>query len=211
MGIGHGRQLVGEGILLPPWSLCNFKDLSRHWSSPIPFGAKATMEHLHLFDQLARHGEVFRALLNDLPPKEITWKPAPNKWCVLEVICHLYDEEREDFRARLRSTLETPERPWPKIDPPTWVVERRYMQQDLGAMLEKFLAERKTSVDWLRGLADAPWDNAYLHPKVGPVSCELLLTNWVAHDLHHIRQLVNLRYDHLQANSAVPLDYAGTW
>jgi hypothetical protein len=85
------------------------------------------------------------------------------------------------------------------------------MEQDLHAVLAKFLQERERSLSWLRGLADAPWDNYYLHPKVGPVSCELLLTNWVAHDLHHLRQVINLRYAYLKANTTVPLDYAGTW
>jgi hypothetical protein len=169
------------------------------------------MDRPLLFDQLARHGEVFRALFTALSPVETHWKPAPEKWCPLEVICHLHDEEREDFRARLRSTLETPEAPWPKIDPAGWVTERKYMEQDLHAVLAKFLQERERSLSWLRGLADAPWDNYYLHPKVGPVSCELLLTNWVAHDLHHLRQVINLRYAYLKANTTVPLDYAGTW
>ncbi|MBK8497807.1 MAG: hypothetical protein IPL52_03065 [Flavobacteriales bacterium] len=84
-------------------------------------------------------------------------------------------------------------------------------EQDFATMLEKFLHERDRSVKWLRGLIDAPWSNAYLHPTVGPVSCELLLTNWVAHDLHHIRQVNNLRYEYLRSHTDVPLDYAGKW
>jgi hypothetical protein len=169
------------------------------------------MDGPRLITQLERHGSVFDALLKDLSDAEIMWKPAPEKWCPLEVICHLYDEEREDFRARLRSTLEEPGAPWPTIDPAAWVTERRYMQQDFTATLNGFLEERTRSVEWLRGMEHAPWSNAYMHPKVGPVSCDLLLTNWVAHDLHHIRQLINLRYAYLKANSTVPLDYAGSW
>ncbi len=170
-----------------------------------------TMDRPLLFDQLARHGEVFRALFTALSHAEIHWKPTADKWCALEVICHLHDEEREDFLARLRSTLETPEAPWPKIDPATWVTERKYIDQDFHAVLAAFLQERERSLSWLRDLTDAPWDNYYLHPKVGPVSCELLLTNWVAHDLHHLRQVINLRYAYLKAHTTVPLDYAGTW
>ena len=52
-------------------------------------------------------------------------------------------------------------------------------------------------------------DQRLYAPKVGPVSCEHLLTNWVALDLHRIRQLVNLRYAYLKANTTVTLDYAG--
>lgn len=170
-----------------------------------------SMEHEQLTDQLARHGEVFRAMLNGLTPAETLWKPAPDKWCALEVICHLHDEEREDFRARLNHVLETPKEPMPAIDPTAWVVERNYIEQDFASILAEFLEERSRSITWLHGLKEAPWGNAYLHPKVGPVSCDLLLANWVAHDLHHVRQLVNLRYAYLAEHTIVPLDYAGTW
>lgn len=169
------------------------------------------MDRHLLYDQLEHHAALFKTLLSDLPPDQARRKSAPGKWCALEVACHLLDEEREDFRARLRSTLEAPERPWPKIDPAAWVAERNYMEQDLATTLSRFLSERTASLAWLRGQDGAPWSNAYMHPKVGLVSCELLLTNWVAHDLHHIRQLINLRYEYLKAHTTVPLDYAGTW
>lgn len=164
-----------------------------------------------LFEQLTRHGEVLEAMLSGLPADQQRWKPEPAKWCALEVICHLHDEEREDFRARLRSTLEDPAAPWPKIDPAAWVAERKYIEQDFAAKLHGFVEERKRSVEWLRSMDNASWVHAYIHPKVGPVSCGLLLTNWVAHDLHHMRQLINLRYTYVKANTKVPLDYAGTW
>lgn len=169
------------------------------------------MDRTHLVDRLAGHGEVFRALFTGLTREEIRWKPALEKWCALEIICHLHDEEREDFRSRLAHVLSTPGQPMPKIDPQAWIADRKYMEQDFATMLEKFLHERDRSVKWLRGLIDAPWSNAYLHPTVGPVSCELLLTNWVAHDLHHIRQVNNLRYEYLRSHTDVPLDYAGKW
>lgn len=170
-----------------------------------------TTGRLALFTALERNASVIRSLLAGLPATEHLWKPAPEKWCALEVICHLRDEEREDFRARMRSTLEAPEAPWPTIDPAAWVGERRYVEQDFEAALNDFLHERERSFAWLRAQESAAWGNAHPHPKAGPVSCELLLTNWVAHDLHHIRQLINLRYARLKANATVPLDYAGTW
>ena len=169
------------------------------------------MHRSRLFNQLSEQGGIFRALFAGLTPEEILWKPAPEKWCALEIICHLRDEEHEDFRARLKSVLETPEQPFVKIDPQSWVTDRKYMEQDFEAALNEFLAERVRSAAWLHSQRDASWENFYVHPTVGPVSCELLLTNWVAHDLHHIRQFNNLRYAYLAVHTAVPLDYAGKW
>lgn len=169
------------------------------------------MDQDFCISQLARHRDIFKQFFTGLTDADIRWKPAQGKWCLLEVLCHLHDEEREDFRARLRSTLEDPSAPWPKIDPVAWVDERRYMEQDFGTMLEKFLTERDRSVEWLRGLKAPKWTNAYMHPKVGPVSADLLLVNWVAHDLLHFRQITRLRYDLLSTTTSEPLDYAGTW
>lgn len=46
---------------------------------------------------------------------------------------------------------------------------------------------------------------------MGPISAELIMVNWVAHDLLHIRQINRLQYGYLAAHSSEPLDYAGAW
>jgi hypothetical protein len=169
------------------------------------------MDRSYLINQLARHGDLFRALFTGLTTAELHWKPAPEKWCTLEIVCHLYDEERDDFRARLNHVLTAPQAPLPPTDPLGWMITRRYLEQDFNMALRNFLAERERTVQWLRSLADAPWHHAHPHPRVGPISAELFLVNWVAHDLHHIRQFNNLRYAYLHAISTEPLDYAGNW
>ncbi|PKA84610.1 DinB family protein [Ulvibacter sp. MAR_2010_11] len=154
---------------------------------------------------------VFETLLKNISEEEYLWKPTPEKWCLLEVVCHLYDEEREDFRARIESTLENPDKEWIKIDPPAWVTDRNYMKQNYTSILAKFLEERDKSILWLEGLQNPKWDNAYIHPKVGAVPAIRLLANWVAHDYLHLRQIIRLKYEFLEAHTDEPLDYAGAW
>lgn len=160
---------------------------------------------------LRRNRAVFNALLRDVPAELRTWRPRPDHWNLLEIVCHLYDEEREDFRARLRSVLEDPEKPLPPIDPQGWVTSRDYIAQDYDAKLDAFLAERDASLDWLEGLADPAWDNAYEHPKFGPVRARLFFVNWLAHDQLHIRQIVKVNHLHLRQHAGETLDYAGEW
>lgn len=160
---------------------------------------------------LERNKEVFRSLLSGLPEEIYLWKPSPEKWCLLEVICHLYDEEREDFRARTELVLETPEKPMPRINPQDWVTEREYMLKNYETMLSKFTEERERSVEWLRSLKNPKWDNCYMHPDRGALPATLFFKNWLAHDYHHIRQINRIKYEYLQYNSEVPLDYAGEW
>jgi hypothetical protein len=164
-----------------------------------------------IIENLERNKTVFKDLLSGLSKEEYSWKPQPDKWCMLEVICHLYDEEREDFRARVKHTLEKASGSWPTIDPPGWVISRKYMEQDYKKKIREFMEERDKSIEWLKSLKNPNWDNAYIHPKVGPVTAKLLLSNWLAHDYLHIRQITKLKYDHLKQLSGEKLDYAGNW
>lgn len=169
------------------------------------------MNHKAITRDLLRNRDVFKALLSGLPYEEYSWKPGPDKWCLLEIVCHLYDEEREDFRARTAQVLETPAKPLPPIDPTGWVTERDYINQDYSDKLNLFLKEREKSVDWLQTLRSPEWDNAYEHPKFGPMTAKLFLSNWLAHDYLHIRQILKLKFEHLKQDSDETLTYAGLW
>lgn len=153
----------------------------------------------------------FQSLLAEIPEAQHLWKPARDKWCLLEVVCHLYDEEREDFRTRTKHVLEGRDQPLPSIDPVGWVTERKYLEQDFERMTLKFLAERKASADWLRSLESPKWDNVFQHSKFGAQSARMFLHNWLAHDYFHFRQFTRLKYAYLQTEGGQPLDYAGTW
>lgn len=163
-----------------------------------------------LIGQLQRAPGVFGTLLDGLDHEAMRWRPAPDKWSALEVLCHLADEEREDFRLRLDLTLHDPERAWPGIDPKAWVVERAYQDRMPGDVLEDFMHERAKSLIWL-GHLDAPgWDNVHQHPSLGQIRAGDILASWAVHDLLHLRQLTALRYHRLAADAApCRPDYAG--
>jgi hypothetical protein len=79
-----------------------------------------------LIQSLERFGGVLNAAVAGLSNDDTRWRPAEGAWSILEIVCHLADEEVEDFRARLRSTLEDPARPWAPIDPVGAAITRRY-------------------------------------------------------------------------------------
>ncbi|SRR5581483_10515768 len=169
------------------------------------------MQFETLYDELAHGPEIVRALVSGITQAEARIKPAPDSWSVLEVVCHLCDEEREDFRLHLDLILHRPQDGWPRIDPVGWVTARRYNERDLAAMLDDFAAERARSLAWLRGLSSPDWEAEYVTPfrrmKVGD-----MLSAWVAHDNLHMRQLVELRRGRA-VRLAEPYDvgYAGDW
>ena len=166
-------------------------------------------------DQIIQHLEsnlnVFQSLLNGKEPDEYYFKPDEKSWSLLEIVCHLYDEEREDFRTRVKNTLTSPQLSPPSIDPPGWVIQRKYAEQNYEEKVKSFLHERKESIQWLESLEGAPWENIYIHPLAGKISAFDFLANWLAHDYHHIRQINRRMYEFLKAKSGVNLAYAGDW
>jgi hypothetical protein len=164
-----------------------------------------------IIEELDKNRFVFENLLKNKNEEEYLWKPSPDIWCLLEIICHLYDEEREDFRARTKHTLETPNELLPQIDPQSWVKSRKYMEQDYSEKLNQFLKERELSIKWLRSLSKPGWDNYHEHTKFGKMTAKMFLANWLAHDYLHIRQILNLKFQYLKTLTDENLTYAGNW
>lgn len=169
------------------------------------------MDYSYIFDALENNHSIFQYLLKHKTKEAYLWRPHPEHWCLLEIVCHLHDEEVEDFRQRTKTTLESPGTMPPLIDPQGWVNDRKYLEQDYNQRLQKFLDERKASVQWLRSLKNPQWQNDYTHPTLGPLSAHQFISNWLAHDQLHIRQIIRLQYNYLKYLSNESLDYAGTW
>lgn len=161
--------------------------------------------------QLSLNTDVFNRLLTGADKEFYLWKPAPGKWCLLEIVCHLYDEECRDFRARIEHVLQAPQEPFAPIDPQAWVTGHDYLGQQYGDMLQKFRDERTHSISWLDSLKKPKWDNVHQHPKLGAMSAYKLMCNWLAHDYLHIRQINALKYHYLKKISHENLTYAGNW
>lgn len=101
-----------------------------------------------IIQQLENNQQVFKSLLMSKKDGQYLWRPKPGKWNLLEIVCHLLDEERGDKLT---------------------------------------------------------------HPELGDLSAKLFLTNWLAHDYLHIRQILRYDYDYLKQKTNLDLGYAGNW
>ena len=165
----------------------------------------------YLEAQLASNAERIRALVQGVTNEQARWKPSPESWSLLEVINHLYDEECEDFRLRLDYTLHRPGQPWPGIDPGGWVTQRQYNRRDIDESANRFLNARQESLHWLSRLVSPNWEATYDAP-FGKIRAGDILAAWVAHDLLHMRQLVELHWAYTIGRlDRYKADYAGSW
>jgi len=164
-----------------------------------------------LHQELEYSTEMIRALVEGVTQQQSQLKPDPESWSILEVVCHLHDEEREDFREHLDFILHRQEEEWHQIDPQGWVLERKYNQQNLDEMKARFFRERKKSFAWLENHKDMDLAMVY-RSEYGDVFAGEMFASWVAHDNLHIRQLVELRRLIIE-NMTRPYDirYAGDW
>lgn len=164
------------------------------------------------FARLSANADAIAALARGISDAQARWKPASEEWSILEVINHLYDEEREDFRTCLDLTLRKPEEAWPPINAVGWVTERGYNERELGPSLDALLRERRASLEWLAGIQNPDWNSIHRHPRIGDMAGGDVLAAWVAHDHLHIRQLNQLHWQYLSRSVApVSLEYAGGW
>lgn len=169
------------------------------------------MDYTYLFDSLESNKGVFENLLLNLDKELYLWRPHSEHWCLLEIVCHLYDEEQEDFRTRTKTMLENPGTNPPSINPAEWIKSRKYIERNYDIMVHKFLDQRDQSISWLRSLDNPQWDNFYEHPSLDKLSAHHFVSNWLAHDYLHIRQIIRLKYNYLKQLSGETLEYAGNW
>jgi len=156
----------------------------------------------YITGRMAANVETFGSLVHNVDEEQARWKPAPRKWSILELVNHMFDEERLDFRTRVDITLHQPGEEWPKIDPEGWVIERAYNQRDLAESFQNFAGERDRSIAWLGELSSPDWDRNHSHPAIGELRAGDILAAWLAHDLLHIRQLARLHVDYAAHMSA---------
>jgi DinB superfamily len=165
-------------------------------------------------DDLARLPRALDALLGGLDPAGWRERPAPAEWSPIEILCHLRDEETEDFGARLRVVVEGG-KTFAPIDPVRWAEERAYRDAEPDAVLTDLRERRAETLVFLEGIAPERLRHAVPHPRLGTLSGLDLLAAWVTHDRLHLAQLAATlarlgarRWAPLRAEYAGPIPYA---
>ena len=159
--------------------------------------------------ELGRMPAMLDGLVNGLDAESARTRPAPAEWSPVEIVCHLRDEETEDFGARLRVILSgTGE--FIRIAPERWPEERRYREASLQEALEAFHTRRQASLELLQSAAPEALGPSRSLGRFGPLSGLDLVAAWVTHDRLHLAQLAGT-LARLWAHRWAPLrsDYAG--
>jgi hypothetical protein len=129
-----------------------------------------------------------KKLIHGLAPKQLKWKPEPEKWSISEIVAHLTDAEIvASWRMRLiiganRTTIQP-------FDQDVWASAFRYNDSDARQSLEVFRVLRENNLTMLKKLPPATWDNYGMHLERGKESIAHLTRMFAGHDTNHLLQI----------------------
>lgn len=143
-----------------------------------------------LIEDHARFPTALLAVFQGADEQLMRERETEKKWSPLEILAHLRDEEKLDFRARARCAIEGRGIEL-NVDPERWAAERNYNAMDPGEVYLDFAAERADSCRWLASLSMADLEPSVEHPAAGTMRAGDFIAAWRLHDLLHLRQFAH--------------------
>jgi hypothetical protein len=158
-------------------------------------------ERRKLLDVLQETPARLSEILDGLPHELVRWTPAPGKWSILQIVCHLRDMERDAYLARYRRLLAEENPTLPDIDSDALALESDYQSQDLAEAFEEWKRLRSETLALLDGasrLTEAQWARGGVHEGLGPLTMEgYLKRQAIGNDLAHFGQIRDIRSRYL--------------
>jgi two-component sensor histidine kinase len=136
--------------------------------------------------------ESVKSLTAGLTPEQLLQPEAAGKWCILEVLAHLADQELVNS-YRLRAIVAEDEPLIQGYDQDRWAARLRYRDTEPAELLRELEVLRKRNLRLYRQLSDAELDRVGIHSERGRESARRLRSLTAAHDLVHRRQIERIR------------------
>ena len=132
------------------------------------------------------------SLLQGVPDEILRRKPAPEKWSILEIACHLRDVEQ--LFVERYAKMANHDRPALRMmNQDEVAVALKYNEDDPAAAIRDFRALRTETISLLSALASQSWQRIGLHPKRGDFTIAGQADVHVKHDANHLNQIRTLR------------------
>lgn len=127
-------------------------------------------------------------LIKGASPAKLRKRPAPDKWCVAEILAHLADAEMI-VGWRLRAILAGPGCAIQAYDQDALAAARNYGKHDPRKSLQHFSAFRDANLAFYKALSPEQWKHHGLHSERGEESIERLAQMMAGHDINHTQQI----------------------
>ena len=140
----------------------------------------------------AKAPAVLASLVDDLSTEDLLQRPAPEKWCIREIVAHLADDELVGA-YRIRLILSAPGTAIQAFDQDVWARTGRYGTSDVRESLALYRALRSANLRLLQSLSAEEWDMFGVHAERGVESLRDIAMYFAGHDINHFRQIESIR------------------
>jgi DinB family protein len=145
-------------------------------------------ERARLIRQFAAGPDRLEAALAKVPAEALTWRPAPGKWSVHEVIIHCADSEANGH-MRIRYVVGEAEPLVVGYDQDRWAREFDYHSLPLEPALATIRAVRANTLPLLERLTEAQWQRTGRHTEHASYGALKWLEIYAEHLEVHVRQI----------------------
>jgi hypothetical protein len=129
-----------------------------------------------------------KKLLRKLTPKQLRWKPEPEKWSIGEILAHLADTEIV-ASWRMRSVIAANGATIQPFDQEAWAAAFAYGKRGAKQSLETFRVLRENNLAMLKTLKREHWESYGMHLERGKETLPHLTRMFAGHDVNHLMQV----------------------
>ena len=130
-------------------------------------------------------------LIREVPPQILRRRPSPTKWSAYEHAIHLSQSDAS-FRARLDLILSRPEPFIESIDNSPEDEAGAMLDIDLDESLDRYVRERVSLVEILKGLSADEWQKTAVHEAFDHYSVFIMFRHVLNHEMLHAYRIEEL-------------------
>ena len=150
------------------------------------------------------------SLLSGLSDEWLMNNEGGNSWSPYEIVGHLIHGEKTDWIPRARIILsESQNKTFKPFD--RFAQNRESQSKSIKELLKEFKKLRFENIKELQSLTidDFTLRKKGIHPELGQVNLQQLLSTWVVHDLGHISQISRVMAKQYKGEVGVWKEYLG--
>ena len=133
------------------------------------------------------------AAVSGLPEGTLRYKPAPDKWCILEILAHLADMEIL-YAYRMRQMIADKNPVLAVIDQDDWARNLGYMEESPAELVALYGLNRYHTLQLLRRLKIEDLQKSAYHPELQKdVTLEKYVEMMSGHGANHLQQIERLK------------------
>jgi hypothetical protein len=143
------------------------------------------------------------AAVSGLPDKVLRYKPAPDKWCILEVLGHLADMEVM-YAYRIRQMLADKKPVIAPIDQNDWAKHLGYTETPPAELVALYGLNRHANLRLLQRLKPSELEKSAYHPELKTnVTVAEYVEKMGTHGASHLEQIERLKKEAAGAKTSM--------